>query len=189
MNFNIRIAKKEDAKALLDIYAPYVENTAVTFECAVPTISDFEERIEHILEKYPYLVAELDGEIIGYTYAGPFKPRAAYDWSVETSIYVREDCRGTGIGKDLYYELEKMLKSQNIVNVYAAVAYIEEEDEYLTHNSVLFHEHVGFEAVGTFKKCANKFGRWYDLMWMEKKIGEHSDFPAPITFFNGETKK
>jgi len=183
MSYKIRIAKKEDAKELLDIYAPYVENTAVTFECAVPSLAEFEERIEHTLEKYPYLVAEIGGEIVGYTYAGPFKPRASYDWSVETSIYVREDHRGTGIGKELYLELEKFLKAQNIVNVYAAVAYADDEDKYLTHNSVLFHEHVGFTPVGVFRKCASKFGRWYDLMWMEKHIGERKNEPLEIIPF------
>jgi len=188
MSYKIRIAKKEDAKELLKIYAPYVENTAVSLECAVPTLAEFEERIEHTLEKYPYLVAEIGGEIVGYTYAGPFKPRAAYEWSVETSIYVREDHRGTGIGKELYCELERLLARQNIVNVYAAVAYTDASDEHLNQNSFHFHEHVGFTPVGVFRKCANKFGVWYDLMWMEKHIGEYKNDPPEIIPFAVKNK-
>ncbi len=184
MSYKIRIAKKEDASELLKIYAPYVEHTAVSFECAVPSIEDFEARIENTLKRYPYLVAELDGEIVGYTYAGAFKPRAAYDWSVETSIYVREDHKGSGIGKELYEALFEILAKQNIVNVNAAVAYVQEEDEYLTHASYLFHEHVGFTSVANFKKCANKFGRWYDLVWLEKSIGKHRNDPEPIIPFS-----
>ena len=186
MSYKIRIAKKDDAKELLEIYAPYVENTAVTFECAVPSLTEFEERIVNTLQKYPYLVAEIGGEIVGYTYAGPFKPRAGYDWSVETSIYVREDHRGTGIGKELYCELEKRLAAQNIVNVYAAVAYIDTgvSDGHLNQNSFRFHEHMGFTPVGVFRKCANKFGHWYDLMWMEKKLGGHRSDPDTVIPFS-----
>ena len=98
----IRIATKEDAKALLDIYKYYVEQTTITFEYETPSVEEFERRIENTLKKYPYLVEEEDGKIYGYTYAGPFKERAAYDWSVETTIYVDKDARGKGIGKKLF---------------------------------------------------------------------------------------
>ena len=113
---NIRTASPSDAPALLSIYAPYVENTAITFEYTVPTPEDFRERIARTLDRYPYLVAQLNGTVMGYAYASAFHPRAAYDWSAEVSIYVSEDARGSGIGTRLYAALEDILKQQNIVN-------------------------------------------------------------------------
>ena len=95
----IRTVTPDDAPALLQIYSYYVKNTAISFEYDVPTIDEFRRRIEHTLLKYPYIAAEDNGKIIGYAYAGPFKERAAYDWAVETTIYVDKDSRGGGIGK------------------------------------------------------------------------------------------
>ncbi|MFJ6959878.1 MAG: GNAT family N-acetyltransferase, partial [Ligilactobacillus ruminis] len=92
----LRFAEIDDANELLQIYAPYVEQTAITFEYDVPTVAEFSKRIKNTKEKYPYIVAEIDGKIIGYAYAGTFKSRAAYDWAVETSIYVAKDDRGLG---------------------------------------------------------------------------------------------
>ena len=105
----IRIATRRDAAKLLEIYAPYVEKTAVTFEYEVPEVQEFEERIGHVLEKYPFLICEREGEIAGYAYAGVFKNRAAYRWAVETTVYVREDRKKMGIGRELYAALEKIL--------------------------------------------------------------------------------
>ena len=167
----IRIATIEDAKELLEIYGPYVENTAITFEYEVPSQDEFKKRIENILNKYPYLVAENQGEIVGYAYASSFHSRAAYQWSVETSIYIKQDQRNSGVGKALYQELERILKLQNILNLNACIAYPETEDEYLTKNSVEFHEHLGYRMVGEFHKCGYKFDRWYNMVWMEKHIG------------------
>ncbi len=116
----------------------------------------------------------------GYAYAAAFKERAAYDWSVETTVYVDKSRKKCGIGKALYDELERRLKKINITNMYACIAYPEKEDEYLTKNSVQFHEHAGFKLVGEYHKCANKFGRWYNMVWMEKIIGEHTDNPLPV---------
>ena len=99
---NIRVATVEDAQQILQIYAPYIEKTAITFEYEVPALEEFRGRIQHTLKKYPYLVAEEAGEILGYAYTGPFKERAAYDWAVETTIYVKEDKKQRGIGKLLY---------------------------------------------------------------------------------------
>lgn len=96
---DIRLAKPSDARSLLDIYAPYIEDTAITFEYEVPTIEDFANRIEKTLEKYPYLVAEEDGLILGYAYASTYYARAAYDWAVELSVYVSQDARGIGVGR------------------------------------------------------------------------------------------
>lgn len=182
-DFQIRIAKKEDAKELLAIYAPYVEKTAITFEYDVPTVEEFANRIEHTLKKYPYLVAKQDGEIVGYAYAGTFYNRAAYDWAVETTVYVREDQKKNGIGKSLYETLENILAMQNVLNLNACVAYPETEDEHLTKNSAEFHAYMGYRLVGEFYKCGYKFGRWYNMIWMEKHIGEHVDNPPAVKNF------
>mgnify|MGYP002524580912 CR=1 FL=1 len=169
----IRKAVPNDAEALLKIYAPYVKDTAVTFEYDVPTIGEFKNRIANITKKYPYLVAIRDNKIVGYTYANTFKDRAAYDYAVETTVYVDKSCKKSGIGKALYLELEKALAAKNIINLYACIAYPENDDEYLTKNSVQFHEHLGYKLVGRFHKCGYKFGRWYDMVWMEKFLSAH----------------
>ena len=180
---SIRTASAEDAAGLLEIYRPYVEHTAITFEYEVPTVGEFEERITNTLKRYPYLVAEKDHEMVGYAYVSPFKERAAYDWSVETSIYVRKEAKQQGIGRRLYDRLEQILRQQGILNANACIAYPQIEDEYLTKDSVRFHEKLGYEMVGTFHQCGYKFGRWYDMVWMEKMIGEHrNDQPAMIPF-------
>lgn len=179
----IRIAGAEDAKALLEIYAPYVRETAVTFEYDVPSEAEFRGRILHTLEKYPYLVAEQDGEPVGYAYAGAFHTRAAYERGVETTVYIRKDRRRGGLGRELYEALEKILVCQNILNLNACIGYPETEDEYLTKDSARFHERQGFRPVGRFHKCGYKFGRWYDMIWMEKHIGEHRANPAAVRWF------
>lgn len=179
----IRTATVQDAAAILGIYKYYIENTAITFECIVPTVDEFAARIEKTLQKYPYLVYEQDGEIIGYAYAGPLNVRQAFDWSVECSIYVAHDKRGSGLGNKLYTALENALKLQNIINLSACIAYPEVEDEYLTRNSVGYHSHIGYTIVGEFHKCGYKFGRWYGMVWMEKHIAPHTA-PKPFRVFD-----
>jgi phosphinothricin acetyltransferase len=179
MDMKIRVATPKDAEALLGIYAYYVKETAITFEYDVPTVEEFRGRIENTLKKYPYLVAEEEGKIVGYAYASAFKTRAAYDHSVETSIYVAKDCRRAGLGSFLLENLEKNLGKMNILNVNACISVPDgEEDEHLTFGSVRFHEKNGYKLVGTFHECGYKFGRWYNMVWMEKMLGEHVS-PAP----------
>lgn len=173
MDTIIRSVRFDDAEVLSEIYRPYVENTAVTYEYDAPDASEFARRIENTLKNYPYLVAEKNGEVIGYAYAGVFKARKAYDRSVETSIYVKQEFRGCGVGGMLYKNLENELKQRGFTNMYACIAYPEKEDEYLNFKSRYFHERMGFRLVGMFSKCAYKFGRWYGMIWMEKFIGEH----------------
>lgn len=182
-----------DAAELLDIYAYYVENTAITFEYDVPSVSEFKERIVNTLKKYPYIKAVSGGEILGYAYTGAFKSRAAYDRSVETSIYVKNGSRGLGIGKMLYSRLEEISVLQNVLNMYACISYTDNEDAYLTNASFLFHKRLGYKTVGKFRKCGYKFDRWYDMIWMEKFIGEHGGKPKPFVPFeilrqNGNNK-
>ena len=187
-NITIRIAKIEDADKLLKIYSYYVTNTAISFEWNVPSLQDFSERIANTLKKYPYIVAEINQnnqkKIIGYAYAGAFKTRTAYDWSVETSIYVDKDFRHCGVGKLLLERLEQLLQKQNFLNVNACIAFTEKESEYLTNDSYKFHQKMGYTLVGTFHKCGYKFDQWFDMIWMEKIIGKHIQNQPKILDFN-----
>ena len=188
----IRMATEKDAAKLLEIYAYYVENTAITFEWDVPSISEFADRIKNTLQKYPYYVATVtknDKEkIIGYAYASAFKTRAAYDWAVETWIYIDKDCRRSGTGKLLLEKLESTLQKQNITNVNACIAYTGYTDTNLTNDSMFFHEKMGYVLAATFHQCGYKFNKWYDLIWMEKMIGEHTNNQKPFIPFS-ELKK
>lgn len=187
-NITIRTATITDAAELLEIYSYYVQNTAITFEWDVPSVQEFSNRIENTLKKYPYIVAEIirnnEKKIIGYAYAGSFKTRAAYDWAVETSIYVDKDYRNLGAGKLLLTSLEKLLQKQNILNVNACIAFTEEENEYLTNDSYKFHQKMGYSLVGTFHQCGYKFDKWFDMIWMEKIIGKHIRNQPKILDFN-----
>ena len=223
-----RVARPEDAEALLAIYAPYVEETAITFEYEVPSVEAFRARIAHTLATYPYIVAveaqeanagtgRVDGasfsstpafgadavteahrtseHIIGYAYVGRLHERAAYDWSVETSIYVDRCARKHGLGRQLYERLEAILRAMNIISVNACIAYPGtmntaadsgvdiDEDPYLNTNSPDFHAHLGYQLVGHFHACAYKFDRWYDMIWMEKWIAPHPAKPEAMIPF------
>ena len=179
----LRAAVPDDAGAILAVYAPYVEKTAITFEYDVPSLEAFTGRIRRTLEKYPYLVAQKGGEILGYAYTGPFVGRAAYDWAAETTIYLREDQQKNGLGRKLYTALEAVSRAQHVTNLNACIGFPEVEDEHLTRNSAQFHAHLGYRMVGTFHKCGYKFGRWYDMVWMEKMIAPHDPIPAPLVPF------
>ena len=180
---HIRAAKPEDAERLLAIYAPYVEKTAVTFEYDVPSAEEFRGRIVSVLARFPYLAAEKDGEIVGYAYAGPFHSRAAYGWGVETSIYVDPAKKRMGLGGKLHRALENVLREQGFLNMNACIAVPEKDDEYLTRNSVEFHRHLGYRMVGEFSQAGYKFGRWYNMAWMEKHIGPHGPEAKPPVGF------
>ena len=169
-DFIIRKATKDDAERILSVYSYYVLETAVSFECDVPSVKEFAERIGNTLQKYPYYVAERGGKIIGYAYAGAVIKRAACAHCAETTVYVEKNERKKGVGKALYGSLCAALKDMGVKNLYACVAVAKENDEYLSDDSPKFHERNGFATVGVFRKCGYKFGRWYDLIWMEKFI-------------------
>ncbi len=168
----IRSALTEDAGRLLEIYSYYVEKTAISFEYDVPSLDEFKGRMINITKKYPYLVLEDEGKIVGYSYAGVFKGRAAYDHCCEVTIYLDRGSKGKGYGRALYEALEKELLSRGICNLYACIGDPVTEDEYLTKNSEEFHRHMGYTKVGDFHRCGFKFGRLYNMIWMEKIIGE-----------------
>lgn len=173
---NVRYATLEDASAILAIYTPYVKNTNITFEYEVPSLEEFTERIRHTLERFPYLVAEEEGKIVGYAYASAFKTRAAYNWSVETSIYVDQDRHGAGIGQALYNALEQYLTRQNVCNLCACIAFPNPP-------SVAFHERFGYKTVAHFHSSGYKAGQWIDMIWMEKELCPHSIPPKPFIPF------
>ena len=172
-----------DAEALLEIYAPYVEETAVSFEYTVPTVSEFRRRIAEISAKFPYIKAvDGDGTILGYAYAGTFKARQAYDWNVETTVYVRRGVRRQGVGRQLYTALEQSLNGMGICNLNACIAYARTPDAHLDNSSMHFHAQMGYRLVGTFHDSGYKFGTWYDMIWMEKFIGAHTQNQPPVQF-------
>lgn len=179
----IRNATLDDAEAILKIYDYYVQNTAITFEYETPAVSEFRQRMINVMKRYPYLVILRDGVISGYAYARPFVGRAAYDWSVEMTIYLDHKTQKCGMGRRLYEAMENALRKMGILNLYACIGYPVKEDEYLTTNSADFHRHLGYETVGRFHKCGYKFGRWYDMIWMEKIIGRHLDVQKAVVSY------
>lgn len=181
----VRIVEESDAEELLEIYAPYVKETAITFEYDVPSLQEFRRRIRETLKNYPYYVAESEGKIAGYAYASAFKERKAYDWAVETSIYVRKDLRRAGIGSVLLEKLESTLAKQNILNANACIAQTDSPDAHLNNASIEFHKKRGYQLAGKFHSCGYKFNHWYNMVWMEKMLGEHKpDQPPFIPFSN-----
>lgn len=184
-NIKIRVATVRDAEALCAIYAPYVTDTAVSFEYDVPSNEEFAARIAATLAEYPYIVAELDGVAAGYACAHAFIKREAYKRTVETTIYVRRDLRRSGVGRALYNALEKALAMQNVTNLAACIGVPKcENDPHLTLDSVRFHTRLGYRPVGTFDGYGYKFGRWYDMAWMEKIIAPHGEHPAEFVPFS-----
>ena len=166
----IRNVQISDAARLAEIYSYYVSDTAVSFEYDVPSAEEFEHRIKKISDKYPYIVCETGGKVVGYAYAGRYSPRQAYDWTVTSSVYVDKDYRRQGIGSLMYKVLEDRLRERGIVNVLAGVAFCEPEDEYLTNDSKEFHIRQGYSLVAHMKEVGRKFDRWYDLLWLQKKL-------------------
>ena len=181
-NMTIEKATIDDAEELLAIYAPYVRDTAVSFEYVVPSVEGFADRILQISAKYPYIKAVEDGRIIGYAYANTFKGRKAYDWSVETTVYVRKDAKRNGTGRRLYECLEQSLRKMGVLNMNACIASAKVDDAFLTNDSMYFHSRMGFTEVGRFHNSGYKFGRWYDMIWMEKMIGPHDANPGEVHF-------
>ena len=179
----IRFAKESDAAALLEIYRPYIEETSITFETEVPSEAEFAGRIRETLEKFPYLVYEEDGEILGYAYTGQLGSRAAYAWAAETSIYLRQDCRRGGLGTRLYHALEDASRAQHVQVLYACIAApTGADDPHLSRASIDFHTRLGYVVAGTFHRCGYKFGTWYDVVWMEKRLSDDAVPPAVVPY-------
>jgi phosphinothricin acetyltransferase len=177
MNKKIRLATEADSAQILEIYKPFIMDTVITFEYDVPSLVDFTKRINNIQKKYPWLVCEIDGNIVGYAYASPFHERAAYDWSVDFSIYINPKYHGKRIGKALYFALVEVLKLQGYCNAYALVTLPNVKSEGI-------HESFGFKSVGVCKKVGYKFGEWRDVKWFELELQKHSKVPPVLKIIN-----
>ena len=167
----IRLAKPADAAAILSIYAPYIENTSLTFETETPAIDDFAKRIDQYLDNWPWLVDEEEGIIRGYAYASRYRERTAYQWSVECSVYIHDDHFRTGIARKLYTALFLLLKEQGFTTVYAVI-------NLPNDRSVAFHESMGFRYFATYEKVGYKLGKWKNVGWWQLQLNDYIDEPA-----------
>jgi L-amino acid N-acyltransferase YncA len=169
---DVRPATADDAPGVQAIYAPIVAETAVSFEYEPPSAEEMARRIEVTLERLPWLVADNAGEVVGFAYAGPHAGRAAYAWSVDTSIYVAADRRGRGIGRALYDELCHVLDELGYVSAYAGITLPNEP-------SIALHESCGYVRVGILPVVGYKFGQWHDVGWWHRVLRTRPDQPAP----------
>lgn len=160
----IRRATPGDAAGCLEVYAPYVRETTVTFEDEVPGVSEFAGRISRALERHDWLVAEADGRVVGYAYAGPVKDRSAYHWSCEVSVYVDAGALGRGLGRSLYRALFARLEDLGFRRLLAVVALPNEP-------SVALHVAMGFREAGRLERIGFKHGRWLDVAWLQADLG------------------
>ena len=168
----VRDATVEDAAACAGIYAPYVRDTVVSFEVEPPTAGGMTARIEAALARHAWLVLEDDGRVVGYAYGGPFNPRAAYDWSTSVSVYTETGRRRTGAGRALYTALLDRLAARGFRTALAGVA--------LPNEAIVgLHTAMGFEPVGTYRRIGWKLGRWHDVTWFQRPLGDAPDDDAP----------
>jgi len=173
----LRLANINDTEGILNVYKPYVENTTITFEYDVPSLEEFKNRILTISKNFPYIVCEVDDTIVGYAYASKYHGRSAFAWTVELSIYVNENYHNHKISHKLYSSLLDILKIQGVYNAYSCITIPNEK-------SKKFHERFGFNLVGTFSNSGYKFGKWIDVMWMEKNLIDYNLPPKEITPIN-----
>lgn len=166
----LRIATEADVPAMLSIYAPYILTTTYSFEYDVPTGEAFLQRFRRITARFPWLVWEEDGRILGYAYGSPPFERAAYAWCAESSVYLCPEARGRDIGRRLCAALEELLRLQGYQVLYALIT---EENT----PSRRFHEKNGFLLRAEFPRCGYKFNRWLGLIWMEKRLNS-VEFPS-----------
>ena len=164
----VRAAMPQDAEQLLEIYTPFVISedcsvSNVSFELEAPSVEEFRQRIVDISSKYPYLVGEKDGQILGYVYCHPCRERLAYQWSVEVTIYLAPAGQGKGLGRVLYEAMEEILRLQGITMLYSCITLGNE-------HSIKMHEALGDRLIGTFSKSGYKNGQWLDTVWLEKQL-------------------
>lgn len=168
----IRLATEDDAEPIVEIYAPIVRDTIISFELEPPSLDEMRQRISKTLEKYPWLICERDGQVLGYVYATKHRERAAYQWAVDVSAYVHPQGRRLGIGKALYTALFGVLRLQGFYRAYAGIALPNEA-------SVGLHEAVGFELIGVYRQTGYKLGAWHDVGWWQLSLQPPADMPGP----------
>ncbi len=172
----IRLATGNDATGILAIYAPIVRETPISFEVTPPDVNQMRRRIENTLGRFPWLVCA-DGErILGYAYASPHRERAAYQWSVDMSVYVDAQARRSGVGRSLYTSLLNLLDLQGFYNAYAGI-------NLPNPASVGLHEAMGFHLVGIYRLVGYKLGKWHDIGWWHRVIRAPRVPPDPPVEF------
>lgn len=164
----VRAAAPEDAEQLLEIYTPFVisEDSSlsnVSFELAAPDVKEFRQRIQDISKQFPYLVGEVNGQILGYVYCHPYRERLAYQWAVEVTIYLAPAGQGKGLGRLLYETMEKLLCLQGVTMAYSCITVGND-------HSIKMHEALGYRLIGTFTNSGYKNGQWLDTVWLEKQL-------------------
>ena len=168
---NIRVATRDDAEAMADLYRPIVLDSFISFEAVPPTAAEMAARISQTLASHPWLVAEVDGRFAGYAYGSAHRARAAYRWSCDVSCYVSPDAQRRGVGKALYTRLIEILKLQGFHAAHAGIALPNAA-------SVALHEAVGFRPVGVYEEVGFKNGSWRDVGWWSVKLQDHGPDPA-----------
>jgi L-amino acid N-acyltransferase YncA len=172
MTATIRLAAPDDAAGVQVIYAPVVRDTPISFETEPPTVEEMRQRITHTLERLPWVVCEERGVLLGYAYASPHRARAAYQWSVDVSVYVHAQARRAGVGRALYRSLFSLLTVQGIYQAYAGITLPNPA-------SVGLHESFGFQSVGVYRAVGYKLGAWHDVGWWQLPLRERTAAPDP----------
>jgi L-amino acid N-acyltransferase YncA len=167
----IRLAHAHDAEAIAAIYRPFVEGTSISFETIPPDREEMAGRIMETIAFYPWLVCEVEGRVAGYAYATRHRVRAAYRWSIDSSVYVAAEYWRCGIGRGLYVSLFSILAAQGFFNAYAGITLPNPA-------SVALHESVGFKPVGVYRRVGYKLGAWHDVGWWQRVLGAHQEAPA-----------
>lgn len=170
MKPTIRLAEKRDVPGILEIYSPFILETAVTFEEIVPDEESFWKRIQEIMTELPFLVCEIDGRIAGYAYASGYRSRASYRWTKEVSVYVHPDFHRKRVAQALYTSLNEMVRFQGIANLLAIITMPNE-------SSVAFHEQFGYRKCGEFMKVGYKLGQWQNVGWFELFLQDETQAP------------
>jgi L-amino acid N-acyltransferase YncA len=173
MPATIRPATDADADSIAAIYAPYVRDTAISFEVVPPAPAEMRERVRALTATYPWLVCAEGGTVLGYAYASQHRERAAYQWSVDVSVYVRTDAHRRGIGRALYAALLRIVTVQGFYNAYAGITLP-------NPSSVGLHESMGFAPVGVYRAVGHKLGVWHDVGWWELALLARPAMPAPV---------
>jgi len=169
----IRSVKLSDAAAISGIYAPFVSDEATSFEIVPPDATAIADRIREVLPRYPWLVYEADGAVLGYAYGSSHRSRPAYQWSAEVSVYLDPRVQRRGAGRALYLVLLEILRRQGYANAYAGITLPNPA-------SVGLHAAVGFSSIGVFSRIGYKFGQWHDVEWMQLRLHDEFEPSEPL---------
>lgn len=168
----LQLIKEEDIAEVLEIYAPYVEKTAITYEYDIPSLESFSERVHHYTEQFPWIVAKEQGKIVGYAYASVYRSREAYQWGCELSVYLRSEAQGKNLGHTLYSALMDLLTLQGYYTVYGVISLPND-------SSLALHNQLGFIMEGIQKNCGFKMGLWHNAAIMSKSLQDYTPPAAP----------